>query len=397
MRLSRSRLLIAVVVATLFGVASYLVATVGVRAMRSTEPTASTGPGHVPEFVYSPPETVPTTGGYGPVGPVSMVFAGTKVVTGFSHEVDNPWIAVSSQTGQYRALSAPHMPEPAPRAIAVSPQGTRLAWGFDGGLVVYDPVNDRSRELHDVGGDPVVGAFSPDGRHLTAYDGALRVVDVARGKVVATLDGVDRTAARQAVWTPDGTALSYVEGGQLVTRAWQADRRTQTPTSITPDASLAWQPSGKQIAAMRDVRGVRSVRVFDLDRHGRLTFSRDVAPDRYSQQVLLGFTSDTRVTVTALSLDSGPLPLVYTMSTVDTTEPMEVMQLSGGIDWGTLAVAARPLAHGSASFAEPRWPARDLAKLVGSVVVALLALGFYLTRRPRESTRRRLWRQRAMG
>ena len=94
---SRSRVIVAVMVATLLGVTTYLAATVGMRGLRSSEemptPTAA---GNVPEFVYSPPETVPTTADYGPVGPVSVVFAGSKVRTGLSGEMDNPWIAVSA-------------------------------------------------------------------------------------------------------------------------------------------------------------------------------------------------------------------------------------------------------------------------------------------------------------
>jgi hypothetical protein len=66
------------------------------------------------------------------------------------------------------------------------------------------------------------------------------------------------------------------------------------------------------------------------------------------------------------------------------------MQLPGsGIDRGTLVVAAEPLAQGNASFDEPRWPARDLSKLVASIVVTVFVLGLYLTRRPRRARRDR--------
>lgn len=377
-------------VATLLGVTTYLATTVGMRALRSSEemptPTAA---GNVPEFVYSPPETVPTTADYGPVGPVSVVFAGSKVRTGLSGEMDNPWIAVSAHTGEYRALSAPHRPEPGGDAVAVSPDGTALAWGYDEGVVLYDPVADEARELTGVGADPVLGRFSPDGRHLLLFDGSLEVLDVEAGETVATLTGVDETASRQAVWTPDGTALSYVSGGRLVTHAWETDERTSTQAPIAPDATLSWRPSGGQLAAMREVRGVRSVLVFDVTEGGPLRLTRRVSPDRYAQQELLGYTSDNRVTVTALTIETGTLPLVYTMSTVDTAQPMQVMQLpGGGVDLETLEVAAEPLAAGSASFDEPSWPASDLAKLTGSILVTVFVVGLYLTRRPRKERRR---------
>jgi len=388
---SRSRIIVAVLVATLLGVTSYLASTVGMRALRSSETAAApTTAGNVPEFVYSPPETVPTTADYGPVGPVSVVFAGSKVRTGLTGDMKNPWIAVSAHTGEYRALSAPHRPQPRRDAVAVSPDGTTLAWGFDEGLVLYDPVADEARELTGTGANPMVGPFSPDGRHLLLLaDGSVDVLDVEAGEVVATLSGVDEAAARQAVWTPDGTALSYVSGGRLVIHEWETDSRSSTRAPIAPDATLSWRPSGGQLAATREVRGVRSVLVLNVTEDEPPRLARTVSPDHYAQQELLGYTSDNRVTVTALTIETGTLPLVYTMSTVDTAQPMQVMQLpGGGVDLDTLEVAAEPLAAGSAAFEEPSWPASDLAKLTGSILVTVFVVGLYLTRRPGRQRRR---------
>lgn len=384
MPVSRFKPIVAFVVATLFGVATFLSSTVVMRATQSPDPSTTGGPETVPEFVYNAPDTVPTTADYGPVGPVSLVFAGTHVLTGLSGELNNPWIAISSRTGAYRALSVPHRPGPEPDAVALSPDGRALAWGFDEGLVVYDPVEDEARELGAVDDDPVVGPFSPDGRHLVVYDGSLRVLDVESGEVVATLDGVGETASRQAVWTPDGAALTYVVAGRLVTHTWESDARTATPAPIAQDATLAWQPSGRQLAAMRDVRGVRSVEVFDVAADGRLKLSRTVRPDGYALQELLGFTSDTRVSVSALTLETGAISLVYQMSTVDAAPPTQVMQLPAqGTNWAgreTLQVASQPLARGNEAFEEPSWPWSQLSMLVASVLVAVFALGLYLTR-----------------
>lgn len=389
----RSKPLLAFVVATLVGVLSYLALTAGMRAVRSSAVDTATAPGTVPEFVYNAPQTVPTTADYGPVGRVSMVFAGTDVLTGLSGQLDNPWIAISSQTGDYRALSAPHLPEPASGAVAVSPDGATLAWGFGEGVVLYDPVEDEAREVVEgVGGDPLVGPFSPDGRLLAVYDGSLRVLEVESGEVAATLSGVDEEAARQAVWTPDGAALSYVATGRLVTHAWQSDNRAATPAPVTAGATLAWQPSGEQLATMREGQGGRSVEVFDVAVDGRLRLARTVQPDGYAQHELLGFTSDTRVAVIALTLDSGAVGLVYRMSTVDTSPPTQVTQLAGeGTNWSgqeTLEVAAQPLAGGSAAFDEPSWPWSELSKIVGSILCAVFAFGLFLTRRTPRRVRR---------
>ena len=382
---SRLSQIVAVVVAILFGAATYLALTEGMQALRGSDAVPATGPGNVPEFIYEAPNTVPTTADYGPVGPVAVVFAGTEVLTGLTGRLENPWVAVSSQTGAYRALSVPHSPEPSPDAIAVSPDGRMLAWGYADGVVLYDPVADRAVELEGVAdGSPLVGPFSPDGSRLLVYDGALHVLDVGNGEVLATLAGVDEAAARQAVWNPDGTALTYVAAGRLVTHDWQADRRTETATTIAADATIAWQPAGEQLAAMRDLRGVRTVEIFDVAADGGLTPAGTVEEDGYAQQELLGFTGDARVTVTALTLETASIPLVFNLSTERAYPPTRVMQLpvsENAVE--TLQVAAEPLAAGSVDFDEPRWPASDLAKLVASILVTVFALGLYLTRRPR--------------
>lgn len=384
MSASRIKMIAVVVAAVVLGAALYVLSTSGMRALRSHEAVASSSTGHVPELAYAPPESVPTTADYGPVGPVSLVFAGSKVVTGLATRMENPWIAVSSQTGDYRALSAPHRPEPRRDAVSLSPDGTALAWAYDDGIVLYDPIEDDAREVDEVGDSPLVGAFSRDGRHLTVFDGALQVLDVGSGTVVATLAGVDETAFRQAAWTPDGSALTYLDDGRLVTHEWESGARSTTPTTISAKATLAWSPSGDQLAAMQEERGVRSVDIFDVAEDGSLSHVRTVAPDHYAQQRLLGFISDTRVTVTALTLQTGSLPRAFQMSTVDTAQPAQVMQFTGSeVDWDTFEVAEEALASGSAGFDEPDWPVSDRAKLMGSILVGVFLLGLYLTRRPR--------------
>jgi hypothetical protein len=382
------RLVAVLVIAALFVVAAYLVSTVGLQALRSSTARTPATPGTVPDLVYNAPETVPTTAEFGPVGAVSLVFAGSDVLTGLSGKLDNPWIMVSAHTGDYRALSAPHRPDPRPDAVTVSPDGSTLAWGFQGGLVLYDPVTDDAREITDgVGADPEVGAFSPDGRHLVVHDGTAKILDTETGRVIASLSGVTAPQARQAVWTPSGVALTYGAPGGLVTHAWRSDARTTAAAPIPPTATLAWQPSGDRLGVMRHVRGVGSVDVFDVGPNGRLTKAFVVAPDGYSLQELLGFTGDTRVSVRALTLETGPLEIVYSMSTVDTAQPSQVMQLPGpGSNWvgaETLDVATEPLARGSRDFGEPQWPWSHLAKLVSCVVLAVFLAGLYLTRRPR--------------
>lgn len=377
---------VAVLVAVLGWWAMFWVSTSGMQALEGTGPVSTpTAVGSLPEFVYTPPDTVRTTADYGPVGPVSVVFAAEKVLDGLFGEMENPWVAVSSTSGDYRALSAPHLPDPVPGAVSVSPGGDALAWGFEGGVVLYDPLTDEAREVRDgVGGNPTVGRFSPDGTLLLVHDSRTRVVEVGTGEVVGTAVGVDEREARQAVWTPDGEALTFVEDGDLVRHSWATDAQRRVPTAIRPGATLAWSPSGEQLAALRTERGVRTVEVYDVGRGGGLERVAVVEKDGYAQQELYGFVTDTSVAVSALTLETANLPLAFEMSTVGDPRPADLMHLPSGEGAAeTLEVATGPMRQGSAPYPEPNWPASDLAKLTGSAVAALFFLGLYLTRRIR--------------
>lgn len=401
MRLFGSGPLAVVVGCVALGALVFLASTVGLQALRSTE-ARSDDPGSMPAMVYRAPDTVPTVEAYGPPGPVSVVFPGTQVRAGLTGDLEDPWIAVSSQDGSYRALTAPHRPPAGHDVVSVAPDGTTLAWGYDGGVVLVDTVTGRSRVVPGLAGTPYVGAFSPDGERLLVHDGSARLLDPTDGDQVGRLTGLDREAAAQAVWTPDGEALTYVDGRRLVRHAWSDDTREELPTRIASSATLAWSPSGGRLAALAEVDGVRSVEVFDVARRGAVVPTRRVERDRYSIQRLLGWTGEMGVAVTALQLESGPLASVYSMSVVDDRQPTVLTRLpTEGTNWvgdDAFEVAAAPLVAGSVEFGEPRWPWSDVAKLVTSVVVVVFLVGLYLTRSPAARTRwraRRLrWRER---
>jgi len=393
MTVTKARTLIVIGMAILLGALSYLAVTVGVRSLAASaaesqaQEAARDGPGSLPAFVYNAEETVATTSGYGPPGPVSMVFAGTEVHTGLSGELEHPWIAISGHTGAYRALDAPHLPAAAEDgAVSVSPDGSAMAWGWAGGVVVYDAVTDQDRELSAaLGPRPATGEFSPDGKRLLVWDETLRVIDIASGEVVATLAGVGQSAARHAVWTPDGKALTYVARRRLVTADWRQGTQSAVPAPLAQDATLAWAPTGNRLAAARSDAGVVVVDVFDVSASGRVERVDTLSPDGYALQRLLGF-SDSHVSVIALRLDTGALERIYRLA-VDGEAMTELAQLPGpGLNWvdsSTLRVATQALANGSDRYEEPRWPWSDRAKLTTSALVVLLLLGLYLTRRRR--------------
>jgi hypothetical protein len=210
------------------------------------------------------------------------------------------------------------------------------------------------------------------------------VVDVETGRVAGTATGVSRSTARRTTWTRDGEALTYVEDGALVTHRWADDTRTRVPTTVGPEATIVWSPSGDRLAAMEEERGVRDVEVYDVGRAGELRRTSTIEPDGYAQQDLLGFVTEDSVAVSALTLQTAALPLVFEMSITGDAPPAELMQLQGSEQTvGTMEVATDPLTQGSAPFGEPRWPVSSMAKLVGSIVAAVFLLGLYVTRRPR--------------
>lgn len=369
------------------GLGVFLALTLGAQRLSGTG-NFPDEPGHLPTFVHDPPRTVQKTDDYGPPGPVSVVFADDEVESGMTGTLPRPWIAVSSLTGDYRALVAPHLPAPDPDAMAVAPDGRVLAWAHREGLVLYDTVGGSSDDVPlDLGTPPTVGRFSPDGRLLTAYGGgALHVVDVEAGTVVGELPLADRSAA-QAVWTPDGTALTYVARGRLLTHPWRGGPVEHAPTGIAERAVLDWSPSGEQVAATRTTPTGNRVQLFDVRADGTLRPAGTLKRESYSMQQMLGFSSETTVSVIGLGLGTGPLPQLYRMST-ESPIATDVTQLPAADRvLTTLEVAAEPLHNGSAPFPEPDWPISDLAKLVISIAVAVFVAGLALTRRPRARTR----------
>jgi len=122
-----------------------------------------------------------------------------------------------------------------------SPDGTHAAAaGADGTLTVYESVSGavawRATAPRRTG---LFGLdWSPDGRWLAAgaKDENVYVFDAATGDVVQTVAGSGDLVTAVA-WSPDGTALASVAGGQLVQQATNA-------LSTGPDTSLRlwrWQ------------------------------------------------------------------------------------------------------------------------------------------------------------
>ena len=395
MRLSTGRSLAVAVGTTIVAVAvMYVASTWGVAAWSQSQTPQDTGVGAMPITVENAPPSVGTTAQYGPVGTVSMVFAGTDVESGLVGKVDEPWLVIAAHTGGYRALDAPGLPAAQAGAVAINADGDRLAWAGDAGLVVYDTTTDEARTL-PVDGASRVGAFSPDGSMLTAYADGLAVVDLESGDVVAEESVPDPDAVRYAAWRADSSAVDYVSGSDLVSVPADGGDPTTQPSPVDEGVPLAWAPSGEQLVALQeDVDGVLSLVAAPVTGSGGLGEASQVDTTGVSLQGLLGFSGDRTVAVRALLSESGGLERVLDIQ-LDGGPPADVTTLpSEGENWAsssTLAVSDEALRSGSTEYGSQVWPWSYTARLVACTLVGLFGLGLWLTRRRR--TRRRLARR----
>lgn len=382
-RIQRRGLVPAAVVAVVATVALYLGSTEGLAAWHASRSAPQSGVGYLPSVIENAPPTVPTTDVYGPPGSVAVVYAGTEVERGLTDTLDQPWIAISARTGDYRALVAPGLPAPDQGGVAVSPDGSQLAWAGAEGLVVYDAVTGETSQP-DVEGADAVGAFSADGDRLAVHADGLEVVDLDSGRVVAGADA-DAGEVTRAAWRPDGSAIDFVSGRELVTVGTDGQVSSQE-TTIPQEATLAWSPRGDQLADLHDESGINRLHLSPLRKDGTVSRSEQVDTSGLSLQHLLGFSSERTVAVDAFVLESGNVERVIDVSLDGRTRTDLTTLPPPGENWvdtSTLAVSTDTLFKGSYPWPNPLWPWSYAARLGACALLMFFLFGLYVTRRPR--------------
>jgi WD40 repeat protein len=179
------------------------------------------------------------------------------------------------------------------RSVALSPDGQRLALGFNTGaqLLLVESATGQRCPTPAQGGS--TAAWAPDGKLLaaTASDSTVRLWDAATAQPVRTLEGqvvfvegflIAWSADGKMVaagggqrlwvwsaesgkllwqndkhqnlfriaWSPDSRRLAttdYVDNGQV--RIWEAQTGKLVHASAWPSSALAWSPDGKTLAA----------------------------------------------------------------------------------------------------------------------------------------------------
>ncbi len=371
-------------------VLAYLASTWGLAALSRSSTPSDTGASALPAAVENAPPSLGTTEQHGPLGEVSMVYAGTDVEAGLLSDVEHPWVAIGARSGEYRAISAPDLPSAQPGAVALSQGGDRLAWATGDGVEVYDPSTDSAR-LVPLDGASRVGTFSPDGSLLVVHAYGLAVLDLESGEVVAEAGGTDPEVVRRAAWRPDGSAVDYADGADLVTLPADGTEPSSQPSPFAEGSPLAWSPTGEQLVALEG-DGVLTLRAAPADGDGQLGKPQTVDTSGISLDGLLGFSGDGTVAVRAYLLESGNIERILDIQ-LDGGSPTDVTTLPPpGENWQgseTLAVSGDALRSGSTDFDNEIWPWSYRARLMACLLVGLFGLGLWLTRRRRSWRRRR--------
>ena len=146
------------------------------------------------------------------------------------------------------------------RAVAYSPDGTRLAVASSIGIWLYDVYGAEVALL--TGHRSVVSsvAFSPDGTTLASgsYDETVRLWEVDTGQLKTTLTG-HRSVVSSVAFSPDGTTLA--SGSYDVTiRLWEVDTG-QLKTTLTGHKRVvecvAFSPDGTTLASGSNSGSIR--------------------------------------------------------------------------------------------------------------------------------------------
>jgi len=180
------------------------------------------------------------------------------------------WSPINGDTGPWWSVNGD--------AVAWSPDSTRIAWGTQNEIPVWDVRSSQQGGHHLLTyrqhrSPIVVVSWSPDGRQITSRsaDGSGQVWDAGSGQTLATFTApvegerywvylVDTTRERSAI-SPDGvlTAVATDDGVELRTVArgdtifvYRGHFSDKTAQYWSPHVNaLAWSPDGTRIAFAR--------------------------------------------------------------------------------------------------------------------------------------------------
>ncbi len=157
-------------------------------------------------------------------------------------------VKTGKELGRFRGHAS------APRAVAVSADGTRIATADRFGLVrLWDA--KTFRPLNDAPGHraPVRGAeLSPDGKRLLTHaeDETVQLWDLATGKELRAFGVLGGNwLSQRPTFTPDGTAVVYNSAERLLARDLQTGLEVPLPGGLAQlrTAWVSFAPDGKSV------------------------------------------------------------------------------------------------------------------------------------------------------
>ena len=173
--------------------------------------------------------------------------------------------------------------------IAFSPGGQYLAVASGIGVWIYEVATSRALMLISTASSVRSVEFSPDGATLAsgAWDGTVKLWDVATGEIIATLEG-HGGGVQSVSFSPDGATLASGAGDATV-KLW--DVATGEPIATLEEhwdvvQSVSFSPDGATLASSGAWDG--TVKLWDvasreiittLEGHGGAVWSASFSPD----------------------------------------------------------------------------------------------------------------------